>query len=129
VRSTSYLAGIDDFRACGVEVLVATDDGSSGHRGFVTDLVRQLIDGVNPPTLLLGCGPDAMMRTLADIAQRAGIECQLSLETPMACGIGACFSCVAKLRQDDGQCDYRRVCVEGPVFDAKRVVFESGQHT
>jgi dihydroorotate dehydrogenase electron transfer subunit len=123
VRNARYLAGIDDFRALGVEVAIATDDGTAGHPGFVTDLVQQMIEGGDPPARLMGCGPEPMMRVLANIAARAAIPCELSLETPMACGIGACFSCVAQIRQDNGLCDYRRVCVEGPVFDAARVVF------
>jgi dihydroorotate dehydrogenase electron transfer subunit len=123
VRSAIYLAGLDDFRDLGVPVAVATDDGSAGYRGFVTDLVQEALKGDSPPTLLLGCGPEPMMHKLAEIACTAGISCELSLETPMACGIGACFSCVAKIRQDGGQWDYRRVCVDGPVFEASRVVF------
>jgi dihydroorotate dehydrogenase electron transfer subunit len=123
VREARYLAGIDDFRDLGVEIAISTDDGSAGHRGFVTDLVQGTIESRDPPTRLMGCGPEPMMRVLAGMAARAAIPCELSLETPMACGIGACFSCVAQIRQDDGHCDYRRVCVEGPVFDATRVVF------
>ncbi len=122
-RSAAFLAGIDDFRRIGVEVRVATDDGTAGHRGFVTDLVKQSLASDNPPTRLLGCGPEPMMHALAEIAATAGVPCELSLETPMACGIGACFSCVAKIRQGGDRWDYRRVCVEGPVFDASQVVF------
>lgn len=123
VRSAAYLAGVDDFRALGVDVAISTDDGSAGHHGFVTDLVKRSLEGRDPPTQLMGCGPEPMMHTLAEITASAGVPCELSLETPMACGIGACFSCVAKIRQDDGGWDYRRVCEEGPVFDARRVVF------
>ena len=123
VRSASYLAGLDDFRSLGVPVAIATDDGSAGHQGFVTDLVQLALKGEPPPTLLMGCGPEPMMHKLAEIAAAAGLRCELSLETPMACGIGACFSCVARIRQGNGQWDYRRVCVDGPVFEASRVVF------
>jgi dihydroorotate dehydrogenase electron transfer subunit len=123
VRSAAYLAGVSEFEPLGVAVSISTDDGSAGHHGFVTDLVKQSLSSSNPPTLLMGCGPEPMMKTLAGIAAAAGVPCELSLETPMACGIGACFSCVAKIRQDDDRWDYRRVCVEGPVFDASRVVF------
>jgi dihydroorotate dehydrogenase electron transfer subunit len=59
-----------------------------------------------------------MMEALSKIALAANIPCQVSLETPMACGIGICFTCVAKIRQADGTWDYKRTCVEGPVFDA-----------
>jgi dihydroorotate dehydrogenase electron transfer subunit len=123
VRSAAYLAGVEDFRSLGVSVSIATDDGSAGHHGFVTDLVKVALAGGNPPTRIMGCGPEPMMHALAKIATAAGVPCELSLETPMACGIGACFSCVAKVLQPSGQWDYARVCVEGPVFDATRVVF------
>jgi dihydroorotate dehydrogenase electron transfer subunit len=123
VRSAAYLAGVDDFRGLGIDVQISTDDGSAGHHGFVTDLVKQALAGSNAPTRLMGCGPEPMMHALAKLAAAAGVPCELSLETPMACGIGACFSCVAKIRQDDGHWDYRRVCVEGPVFDSSRVEF------
>ena len=64
-----------------------------------------------------------MLQEISRISKKYNIPGQISLEEHMACGIGACFSCVAKIRQDDGHWDYRRVCVEGPVFDSSRVVF------
>jgi dihydroorotate dehydrogenase electron transfer subunit len=64
-----------------------------------------------------------MMRALAALAGRRGLPCHLSLETPMACGLGICFSCVTRVRTGDGW-DYRRVCVDGPVFDAACLVWE-----
>ena len=64
-----------------------------------------------------------MMEAVAHLAHEYGVSCQVSLETPMACGIGICFSCVAKVQQADGSWDYRRTCVEGPVFDAQSIVW------
>jgi dihydroorotate dehydrogenase electron transfer subunit len=64
-----------------------------------------------------------MMEATAHICRGANIACQVSLETPMACGIGICFSCVARVRGEAGGWDYRRTCVEGPVFDAQRIEF------
>jgi dihydroorotate dehydrogenase electron transfer subunit len=113
VRTAALAAGVEDFRAAGAEVRLASDDGGVGFRGFVTQLLEQ--DG--PPQVLMGCGPEPMLRALADLARRWRVPCQVSLETPMSCGVGVCFSCVTRLRQGDGW-DYRRVCVEGPVFDA-----------
>jgi dihydroorotate dehydrogenase electron transfer subunit len=123
-RSASLIAGVDWFQLPGVDVRLATDDGSQGHRGYVTDLLSELIASDDPPTTIYCCGPEPMMRAVAGIAGRAGKPAWLSLETPMACGFGACFSCVTRLRQPDGTWDYRRVCVEGPVFPADQVVFE-----
>jgi dihydroorotate dehydrogenase electron transfer subunit len=113
VRSADLAAGVDDFRAAGMEVHLASDDGSIGYRGFVTELV-----GLRPrPDHLVGCGPEPMLRSLAKLAGQWGVPCHLSLETPMACGIGICFSCVTRVRTADGW-DYRRVCTDGPIFDA-----------
>jgi dihydroorotate dehydrogenase electron transfer subunit len=64
-----------------------------------------------------------MMEATARVAERLGLPCQVSLESPMACGIGVCFSCVKKIRDASGGWDYRRTCVEGPVFEAGDVEF------
>jgi len=122
VRSSSYLAGLDDFRMPGLEVSVATDDGSSGHRGYVTSLLEQRLQSCTAETHVYCCGPEPMMRATAAVCERYGVPCWLSMETPMACGFGACFSCVTKVRQPDGGWDYRRTCIEGPVFRAEQLV-------
>lgn len=122
-RSKEYLAGLNDFQLAGLDVKVATDDGTYGHHGYVTELLEQQIESATPPARIFCCGPEPMMEAVGKIAIKAGIECWLSLETPMACGFGACFSCVAKVRLDDGEWDYRRTCVEGPVFKAESLVF------
>ncbi len=98
---------------------LASDDGSAGFHGFVTQLVERHL-GTDGPSHVFGCGPQPMLQALADVAKRHGVPCYVSLETPMACGVGICFSCVTKIRTADGW-DYRRVCVEGPVFDAAKV--------
>lgn len=125
VRSAAHLAGVEWFQHPGVAVRLATDDGSVGHHGYVTDLLRDLLQSPTPPTRVLCCGPEPMMRAVARLTIAAEVPCWLSLETPMACGFGACFSCVTPIRQDDGEWDYRRVCVEGPVFAADRVAFDA----
>lgn len=122
--TAARLACVDDFRRAGVEVQVATEDGSRGHRGLVTDLVRPAVEGSAGPCRVVACGPEPMMAATAEVARELGVSCQVSLETPMACGIGICFSCVAKIRDAAGGWDYRRTCVEGPVFDAGDVRFE-----
>jgi dihydroorotate dehydrogenase electron transfer subunit len=122
VRTSEYLAGVDDFRRAGIGVELATDDGSAGHHGFVTDLLTRRLASGKRPALVAGCGPPPMLAAVARITAEAGVRCLLSLENHMACGFGACFSCVAPIRQADGSTDLRRVCVEGPVFDARQVV-------
>ncbi|MEZ6128326.1 MAG: dihydroorotate dehydrogenase electron transfer subunit [Planctomycetaceae bacterium] len=123
VRSQDYLAGLDDFALPGLNVHVATDDGSFGHHGFVTELLQQQLNANKVDTHVYCCGPEPMMHAVAQLCEREQVPCWLSLETPMACGFGACFSCVTKVREDDGSWDYRRTCVEGPVFEAQRLVF------
>jgi dihydroorotate dehydrogenase electron transfer subunit len=91
---------------------VATDDGSVGHHGLVTDLIPPEDD-----IELLACGPPQMLEAVRAIAQRRGLPAQLALEAGMACGFGACFGCVVALR-DGG---YLRLCVDGPVLDAARL--------
>jgi dihydroorotate dehydrogenase electron transfer subunit len=114
VRTKDLAAGVDDFQNAGATVHLASNDGTIGHHGFITDLLAQH----EPPEHLFGCGPEPMLHALAQQAERRGIPCHLSLETPMACGVGICFSCVTVVRTADGW-DYKRVCVDGPVFDAK----------
>lgn len=121
VRSADLAAGVEDFRAAGAAVHLASDDGSVGHRGYVTDLLKSQSP---PPDRLVGCGPAPMLRTLAALARDRNVPCDVSLETPMACGVGICFSCVTRVRTDGGW-DYRRVCVEGPVFDAAGLEWEN----
>ncbi len=123
VRTAALLAGVDDFRAAGVAVEIATDDGSAGHHGFVTELLSRRLERSERPARAVGCGPPAMLAALARLAARHGVDCDVSLENHMACGFGACFSCVAPVRQADGSTDLRRVCIEGPVFSARDVAW------
>jgi dihydroorotate dehydrogenase electron transfer subunit len=119
VRSADLAAGVDDFRQAGATVHLASDDGSLGHHGFVT----QLLDWHPAPGHLFGCGPEPMLKALAQWAEHKHIPCHLSLETPMACGVGICFSCVTPVKTTTGW-DYKRVCVEGPIFDATTLQFQ-----
>ncbi len=117
VRTANLAAGVEDFRRAGATVHLASDDGTAGRRGFVTDLLAR--DA--PPGPWIGCGPEPMLHALMKLAADRGVVCHVSLETPMACGFGVCFSCVAKVKTADGW-DYKRVCVDGPVFDARDLV-------
>jgi dihydroorotate dehydrogenase electron transfer subunit len=120
-RTAAFLAGLDDFRRAGIEVELATDDGSAGRHGFVTELLARRLGQGERPAKLVGCGPPAMLAALAKLANQYQVPCDVSLENHMACGFGACFSCVAPIRQADGSTDLRRVCVEGPVVAADRI--------
>ncbi len=120
-QSADLQAGVDDFQALGIDVQLATDDGSRGHHGFVTELLEPILVERAAGACIVSCGPVAMMQRTAAMAARFAVPCYVSLETPMACGIGICFTCVAKIRDDAGDWDYRRTCVEGPVFEAARI--------
>ena len=102
---------------------LSTDDGTAGHRGLVTELIEPAVRQSPLGCRIVCCGPEPMLDATAELAAQLNVPCQVSLETPMACGIGICFSCVAKIRDAAGNWDYRRTCVEGPVFDAQRVEF------
>lgn len=135
VRSAEYLAGLNDFRMNGLELKISTDDGSEGHHGLVTDLLIESVDSADAPGAVFCCGPEPMMKAVQDICAARSVPCWLSLESPMACGFGVCFSCVTRVRLDasssdacslgrrksDGW-DYCRTCVEGPVFPAERLI-------
>ena len=121
VRTAELLAGLHDFRQVGVDVEIATDDGSAGHHGYVTDLLARRLQRGERPARIVGCGPFPMLRALARMVEPYAIPCDVSLENHMACGFGACFSCVAPIRQSDRTTDLRRVCMEGPVFAASQI--------
>jgi dihydroorotate dehydrogenase electron transfer subunit len=122
-RTKDYLAGLDEFQEHCSDVLVATEDGSMGTTGRVTAPLTELLshkrDGES--VRIACCGPEPMMHAVSQLASEYGVPCQVSLETPMACGIGICFTCVAKVNQPDGSWDYKRTCVEGPIFDSQSI--------
>ena len=106
-----------DFQALGVRVLTATDDGSLGHHGLVTDRLRKLHPA--PESMVYCCGPKPMMAAVAMICRERSLACQVSVETAMACGMGACLGCTIPLQ--DGS--YGHACSDGPVFDAERILW------
>jgi dihydroorotate dehydrogenase electron transfer subunit len=110
----------EDFEAAGCEVRIATDDGSFGRRGLVTELL-----GATEFDVIFACGPRPMLRAVSRLADERGVPCQVSLEERMACGVGACLGCAVRLRGAAGEF-YGRVCRDGPVFDSRSVVWENG---
>ena len=103
-------------------VVIATEDGSTGTKGTVIDALNE--NGVDGD-VLYACGPIPMLKALKDWANEKGIECQISLEERMACGIGACLACVCKTKEKDEHSNVcnKRICKDGPVFDANEIDF------
>ncbi|MDE2811073.1 MAG: dihydroorotate dehydrogenase electron transfer subunit [Gemmatimonadota bacterium] len=112
-------------------VRLATDDGSLGHAGLVTDLLQhELVE--KGSCAVYCCGPHAMMEAVAAICLEAEVPCQVSLEEYMACGIGICVGCAVELATAKGDTDYgryARVCVDGPAFDARQIKWASAWPT
>lgn len=103
-------------------VEVATDDGSAGSRGTVVDLVRAaLAGGLLPDPKIFACGPTPMLKALAAFANEAGIPCEVSLESAMACGVGICQGCPVETTREDKT--YALICKEGTVFDSRTIRF------
>lgn len=108
-RTADELLLLDEFRGIG-DVLTATDDGSSGEKGFAHQ--HSALSGSGPWSIIYCCGPAPMMKGVAAAAKKAGVACEVSLENMMACGLGACLCCVEKTVRGN-VC----VCTEGPVFN------------
>ena len=108
-----------DFAMAGCQVFVATDDGSMGFHGLVTDCLKNYL----PADVLFACGPRPMLRALAAVAEEHNMPAQFSLEERMACGVGACLGCASKTLVD-GKEQYLHVCKNGPVFDSRAIVWE-----
>jgi dihydroorotate dehydrogenase electron transfer subunit len=124
-RSREHVYLLEELRALGCETQVATDDGSLGHHGYVTDLLPPLL---GPGVRVTACGPNPMFRSLAAVvlrARTAGLTfpCQVSTEESMPCGYGACAGCVVPLVSDTAPEGYRyaKSCVEGPVFPVEAI--------
>jgi dihydroorotate dehydrogenase electron transfer subunit len=111
--STEVEPLVADFERLGLPLVCATDDGSYGERGFVTSLLEK--QQLPPGTVVYGCGPEPMLEVLQSICRSRELGCQVSIESVMACGMGACLGC--NVEGSDG--DYVHVCIDGPVFRAE----------
>lgn len=129
-RSKDAFAGLDDFKKLGIEMALTTVDGTSPdgfscRQGFATDPMKEIFESEPSEDILVcACGPRPMLIAAQKLMNQYNVLGQMSLETPMACGLGICFTCVAKIQDDSGAWDYKRTCKEGPVFDAKRILWE-----
>ena len=121
-RNAGAVILADDFRAACAQTFVTTDDGSHGEKGFVTDVLARLAE-TERYDVIYACGPMVMLRKIARIAAGKQIECYVSLEERMGCGVGACLVCACAIQRAAGETSYLHVCKDGPVFPAKEVVF------
>jgi hypothetical protein len=108
-------------------LLIATEDGSIGHKGLVTEILEGELKR-NLPDLILACGPVPMLKVIQQLAGQYGVSCQLSLEQRMGCGIGACMTCVCAVHGDEGDYTYKRVCRDGPVFLSWEVMLDEAEN-
>lgn len=121
--TSGYLVGKDLLRRMGISYLAATDDGSEGMKGRVTDLMEKVLER-EQFDYVYSCGPEPMMARVTELAQHNGLEGELSLEEHMACGIGACLGCAKKVTRGN-TCCYAKVCTDGPVFKIGEVSFDA----
>ena len=118
------LLNVEDLKSIGVETHIATDDGSVGHHGFVTELLTHILETHELPNpIIYACGPDGMLRAVTKVGLDYHIPTQLAMENRMGCALGVCLGCVCKVQMPDGGFEYQRVCTEGPVFNAEDVIW------
>jgi dihydroorotate dehydrogenase electron transfer subunit len=125
-RRSSELFYLDLFRSLGVELVLATEDGTAGERGRVTEPLERRLQGVRPSDaspMIYACGPEAMLAACARLAGRFGRRCQVSVERVMGCGLGGCYSCVVPMRTPDGGFHHVRSCLAGPVMPADEILW------
>ncbi len=104
---------------------ITTEDGSLGFKGLVTGRLEKTCSGLSCGTsAVFACGPVPMLKAVAQVSEKHGIECQVSMESMMACGVGVCLSCVCAVKEgiDTG---YKRICADGPVFDSREIVWRT----
>jgi dihydroorotate dehydrogenase electron transfer subunit len=140
VKGIVFMGGADkkdilckkEFKKYGWKVHVATENGSRGRKGLVTDILDSWLDqrnnacdasSVKEKLEIFACGPDGMLKAVGKRAAKYGFKAWLSLEKHMGCGVGACLACVQKIRQNDGTETWKRVCKDGPVFEAGEIVW------
>ncbi len=132
-RTEAHLPLLSKLAEQGFDMFISTDDGSLGYRGFICPMLeRELARWLNAPRPvgrainrpeIYACGPDAMMKGVAGIADKYRVPAQFSLESIMGCGIGACWGCVKRIKKA-GQTGWVKICEEGPVFENSEIVWE-----
>ncbi|MDA1195691.1 MAG: dihydroorotate dehydrogenase electron transfer subunit [Planctomycetota bacterium] len=125
-RDSDHCVPVKEVAPDGCRVLVCTDDGSVGRKGFVTEFVTDEITRgrLTPNDYVFTCGPVAMFRAVRDLLLPHGIPAEAATEEYMGCGFGVCFGCPLRQRQPDGSVEYKLCCVDGCLFPLDTLVFE-----
>ncbi len=121
-RSVADLLCVDDFTGMGLRVSTTTDDGSAGEKGLVTGPLERALAADEIQTVY-ACGPVGMLKGVAALAEKYQVACQVSIETIMACGMGACMGCAVR-SQDSREDKCRHACLDGPVFEAGQIIID-----
>ncbi|MBD3413586.1 MAG: dihydroorotate dehydrogenase electron transfer subunit [Candidatus Aminicenantes bacterium] len=121
-RSSKDIPLLSKFKKENIETLCSTEDGSTGFQGLVTELFEQEMNS-EPPSLICACGPDGMLKKVSQISEKNHIPAELSLESIMGCGFGACWGCVKKIKKENIK-QWQKICEEGPVFWAHEIVWD-----
>jgi len=122
-KNLSALVCVEDFQFRNIIPVIATEDGSAGFRGLVTEAMESH-DHFEKNSVVYTCGPIPMLAEVTRWSKEKGYKCWVSLENKLGCGIGACLGCSIPVREEDGSVHYERVCYDGPVFDGSRVAFD-----
>jgi len=125
--SAKEIIALDQLGKFAIDVSIATDDGTAGHAGPVTDLLATFLkqnDPLKDPLCVFACGPEPMLKKVARVSLDRHISCQVSLEAAMACGLGACQGCAIKTSANEKRA-YYHVCADGPVFPATAIDWSS----
>lgn len=119
------LLSVSDLESIGIAVHIATDDGSIGHHGYITDVLTGLLSETDwhRPTIF-ACGPHGMLSAVAKIAHGFEVPTQVAMENRMGCAMGVCLGCVCPVIIDTNRVEYQRVCTEGPVFNATDIAWD-----
>lgn len=117
-RSSKELFFLDEIQGYSRKVFITTDDGSAGERGLITGSLERFLENLTETFTVYACGPSKMLEKVSEITKARGGVAYISVEERMACGIGACLGCVVKTIAG-----YQRVCKEGPVFDAREIIW------
>ena len=125
-RTKDDLLALDRFAALGVDVRTATNDGSAGVKGFVTEPLDDALIELRQkeePFELFTCGPDGLLKAVAMRATGTGMPGWISMDRHMVCGVGACFACIQKIKLPNGDVFNARCCVNGPVFATNDIIW------